>query len=190
VICGPELAGDSDLLKNIIASCSTAAIVYSNGFYAVAADAVGTDVRVASKIYNGIRPVSRREHGVALAVLQDKCVGEVINDGHHLSDPVIRMIQWLGGPQRTEAVGDAMAAPEFGDGGHGLGSAWIRVVNGKAMFLNGSSLAASLLRMDAALRRAVRTLGLLLLHGLIAPSTVRACVLRLETKRRRLAAGM
>lgn len=191
VTVAPELAGGIELVEAIVAAGSIAAIGHTDASYSLAVDAINAGARVATHIFNGMRPMQHRDPGVALAALQDdRVVVEVINDGHHLADPVIGMAQRLAGSQRTAFVTDAMAAAGVGDGVYRLGDAQVRVVNGKAMLLDGASLAGSSLTMDRALRRAVRTLGFSLVDAVRATSTVPARLLGFERERGTIAAGM
>lgn len=191
VTVAPELPGGLGLVEAIVAGGSIAALGHTDATYSVAVDAIDAGARVATHLFNGMRPLKHRDPGVALAALQDeRVIVEVINDGHHLADPTMRMSQRLAGSQRMAFVTDAIAAAGVGDGVYGLGDRQVRVEGGKAMLVDGSSLAGSSLTMDRALRRAVTTLGFSLVDAVRAASTVPARVIGLDSERGALAAGM
>src|SRR5690606_25454154 len=78
------------------------------------------------------------------------------------------------GPERSALVTDAMTAAGMPDGTYDLGGRAIRVDNGVARLVDGDSIAGSTLTMDAALRFAVRRVGLSLVDAARCAATVPA----------------
>ncbi|MCU1495233.1 MAG: N-acetylglucosamine-6-phosphate deacetylase [Acidimicrobiaceae bacterium] len=191
VTVAPELPGALRLVEAIVDVGGVVAIGHTDASYSVTMDAIEAGARVATHLFNGMRPIHHREPGVVVAVLEDeRVVLELVNDGYHLADPIMRMAWRLAGPQRIALVTDAMEAAGVGDGLYGLGEHQVLVEAGRAMLADGSSLAGSSLTMDRALQRAVVNLGVSLLDAVQAASTVPARVLGMQGDRGALATGL
>lgn len=191
VTVAPELPGALALVEAIAAAGAVPAVGHTDATYEVARAAIERGARVATHLFNGMRPLHHREPGVIAAALEDeRVVVELINDGHHLADATARIAQRLAGPRRCALVTDAIAAAGVGDGLYQLGERQVRVEGGRAMLADGSSLAGSALTMDRALRRAVQRVGMSLVDAVLAASTVPAGVLGLGHDRGSLAPGM
>jgi N-acetylglucosamine-6-phosphate deacetylase len=80
---------------------------------------------------------------------------------------------------RTALITDAMAAAGMADGAYRLGGLEVRVRHGVARLAQGDSIAGSTLTLDAALRRAVRDLGLPIAAAARAAATTPARALGL-----------
>lgn len=187
----PELPGGLEMVEAIRAAGVIPAIGHTDASFSVAKDSIRAGVRLATHLFNGMRPLHHRDPGAALAaVLDGEVVVELVNDGHHLADGVAQMAQRLAGARRTAFVTDAMAAAGVGDGTYRFGHQEVRVEAGRAMLADGSSLAGSCLTMDRALRRAVKTLGFSLVDAALAASTVPARLLGIDKDRGSLSPGL
>ncbi len=65
-------------------------------------------------------------------MLADDVFAELITDGVHLSDPMIRLIAKAKGPDRVMVITDAMCAAGEPDGIYSLGGLRVKVEKGKA----------------------------------------------------------
>jgi N-acetylglucosamine-6-phosphate deacetylase len=127
-----------------------------------------------------MRPVHHREPGVVVAALEDDRVTvELVNDGVHLHDAIVRATFRQVGCDRVALVTDAIVAAGEGDGAYGSGRRRIEVRGGVARLAGGSPIAGSTLTMDVAVRRAVHA-GVPLADAVRAAATTPARTLGLD----------
>lgn len=109
---------------------------------------------------NVMTPVHHLRFGMVGGGLMDEDVYvEMICDGVHLCDQMIRMIAKLKGPERMMLITDAMRASAMPDGDYTLGGLPVVVKDGCARLTNGT-VAGSTLRYFNGLKRLVRLTGL------------------------------
>lgn len=109
---------------------------------------------------NVMTPLHHLRFGMVGAGLTDDDVYvEMICDGVHLCDPMIRLIARLKGPERMMLITDAMRASAMPDGNYTLGGLPVIVKDGCARLTTGP-VAGSTLRYFEGLKRLVRLTGL------------------------------
>ena len=97
ITVAPELPGATALIKAAAQAGVIAAVGHTNATADVTSAAVDAGVTHATHLFNGMRPLHHREPGPAGALLdRDEVTCEVIADGVHLHDTVIRLV----GPRR------------------------------------------------------------------------------------------
>jgi len=127
-----------------------------------------------------MREFHHREPGPVGALLGDNAViCELINDGRHVHDGVTRLMLTTIGPDRIAFVTDATPAAGMGNGDFKLGPLPIQARDGKVTLLDGVTHAGSTLTMDAAVRHAVRCIGIPITHAAAAAASTPARVLGL-----------
>jgi N-acetylglucosamine-6-phosphate deacetylase len=177
----PELDGGLDAVAQVAAAGAVPAVGHTDATYEVANAAVDAGARVATHLFNAMRPIHHREPGVVVALMErPEVVLELINDGVHLDPSLVRWVLATVGHDRAALVSDAIAAAGADDGLYALGGASVRVRDGRAELVDGSSLAGSTLTMDAAFRRAVRCQGLPVVAAARAAATTPATLLGLD----------
>ncbi len=183
VSLAPELPGGLDLVRLTTAVGAIAAIGHTDATFDEAVAAVGAGAAQVTHLFNGMRPLHHREPGVAGAALdRDELTCELVNDGVHLHDAAVRLAFARKGPDGIVLVTDAIAAAGMPDGPYRLGSMDVRVVDGRAVLADGSSIAGSTLTMDRAVRRAVNEGGLPLADVVVAASTTPARIAGLSDR--------
>ena len=109
---------------------------------------------------NVMTPVHHLRFGmVGGGLMADDVYVEMICDGVHLCDQMIRMIAKLKGPGRMMLITDAMRASAMPDGNYTLGGLPVVVKDGCARLTTGQ-VAGSTLRYHNGLKRLVRLTGL------------------------------
>ena len=182
VTVAPELPGGMDLVRQTVAAGAVAALGHTDATYEQVRAAFDLGARVATHLYNAMRPLHHRDPGpVAAALEDDRVTVELINDGVHLHDAVAALAFRIAGPARTALITDAMAAAGMPDGAYDLGSMEVRVEDGIARLVDGGSIAGSTLTMDVALWRAVHVLGVPMVDAARAAATTPAGMLGLRT---------
>jgi N-acetylglucosamine-6-phosphate deacetylase len=177
----PELDGGIDAVAQLAAAGAVPAIGHTDAAYHVAHAAVDAGARVATHLFNAMRPIHHREPGVVVALMErPEVVCALINDGLHLHPSLVRWVLETIGKARAALVSDAIAAAGADDGLYALGRSTVRVRDGRAELVDGSSLAGSTLTMDTAFRRVVQCQGLPVGAAARATATTPAAVLGLD----------
>lgn len=101
-----------------------------------------------------------RDPGPIPAAVEDPRVTiELINDGFHVQDPMVKLGFGLA-PHRIAFVTDAMAATDCPDGHYLLGALDVDVRDGHARLASNGAIAGSTLLLEKAVSRAVLELGI------------------------------
>jgi N-acetylglucosamine-6-phosphate deacetylase len=177
----PELDGALELIDLLHERGVAVSLGHSNATAEEAQRAFDRGVSTVTHLFNGMRPFSHRDPGIAGAALaRGDVVVQVILDGHHLAEEAARLV-WRAAAGRVALVTDAMAAAGLrdGDGDYKLGGLAAEVRDGVARRPDGV-LAGSVLTMVEAVR-ALHALGASLPEAIAAATTVPARVARYST---------
>lgn len=110
--------------------------------------------------FNAQTPIHHREPGVPGAALTDeRYYCEMICDGIHLHDDIVKLLVRCKGVSRAVAITDAMEAAGMPDGEYSLGGQAVYVKGGAARLADGT-LAGSVLTMKHALYRLIHVYGI------------------------------
>lgn len=160
VTLAPELAGGLDTVALLADRGVIAAIGHTDATDAVTRRAIDVGARLATHLFNAMRPIHHREPGPVLALVEDpRAFVELIADGIHLHPETLRWAA-TSAPHRFVLVTDAMAAAGAADGDYDLGRALVLVRDGVARLASNGAIAGSTLTMDRAVRYAVQVVGL------------------------------
>ncbi len=189
VTVAPELPGALDLVRVAGDLGAVPAAGHTDASYDETVAAIDAGVRVATHLFNGMRPLHHRDPGPVTALLErPEVVVELINDGVHLHPAVVRLVHQTVGFGRVAFVTDAIAAAGMGDGEYELGPMRVRVRDGVARLVAGGSIAGSTLTMAEAVRGAALA-GLPVTDVAVAAATTPAAVLGLTGRTGVLAPG-
>lgn len=109
--------------------------------------------------FNAQTPLHHREPGVPGAALtDDRYYCEIICDGKHLHDDIVRLVIRCKGKAKTVIITDAMEAAGLPEGTYALGGQKVIVRDGAARLENGV-LAGSILTMPRALENLIHRYG-------------------------------
>ncbi len=110
---------------------------------------------------NVMTPVHHLQFGMVGGGLMDEDVYvEIICDGVHLCNQMIRLIARMKGSERIMLITDAMRASAMPDGDYSLGGLPVIVKNGKAVLRENGRVAGSTLRYFQGFQRFVRLTGM------------------------------
>ncbi|MGE5827176.1 MAG: N-acetylglucosamine-6-phosphate deacetylase [Micromonosporaceae bacterium] len=166
VTIAPELPGALPAIRRVVERGALAAVGHTDASHEQTRAAVAAGARVATHLCNGMRPIHHREPGPIVALLEASgVVCEVIADGVHLHEAMLRYIVATAGAARVALVTDAIAAAGRPNGEYELGDQPVRVIDGVArLAVNDPTgdpvagpIAGSTLTMDAAVRRVVHS---------------------------------
>ncbi|RLP77567.1 N-acetylglucosamine-6-phosphate deacetylase [Mycetocola tolaasinivorans] len=168
ITIAPELDGAAEAIRELTAAGVIVAVGHTDADYAAARAAFDAGATLLTHAFNAMHPIHHRAPGPVLAAVDSPGVTlEVINDGVHVHESVVRLA-FTEAPGRIALVTDAMAATGAADGLYSLGSLEVMVTDGTARLVEGGAIAGSTLTLDAALHRAVHVVGIAL------PEAVRA----------------
>ncbi|MHB8262519.1 MAG: N-acetylglucosamine-6-phosphate deacetylase [Acidimicrobiales bacterium] len=161
VTIAPELPGAIDLIRQVASRGIIPAIGHTDATYLQTMAAIDAGARVATHLFNGMRPIHHREPGPVLAALErpEMCC-ELIPDGIHLHPATVRLVLAAAGTARVALVSDAIAGAGMPDGDYILGGQAVQVRSGVSRLAGGGSIAGSTITASAGLQWAVKKAGL------------------------------
>jgi N-acetylglucosamine-6-phosphate deacetylase len=168
ITVAPELPGAIDLIawareRGVVASIGHSAATFEQARAGYAAGA-----RSTTHIFNAMTGIDHRAPGVALAALLDDEVSvELIGDGIHVVPEVWPLITRMKPADRLLLVSDAVALAGTGDGRGRIGGLEVEVSSYRVTLAGTSTLAGSVIALDAAVRNLVAT-------GITLPSAIAA----------------
>jgi N-acetylglucosamine-6-phosphate deacetylase len=159
ITLAPELPGAADFIKeaskDIIISLG-----HSTADYRTAKEAFELGARHVTHLFNAMPPFAHRDTGIVGAAFDDDRVHvELISDGIHVSDPMIRAAFRLYTDDRIILISDSMRAAGMPDGSYTLGGQAV-TVNGKLVTLADGTIAGSVTNLMNCMRYAVREAGI------------------------------
>ena len=185
ITIAPELPGASEVIRAATAAGVIAAAGHTDASAEATAEAIAAGVSHATHLFNGMRPLGHRSPGPVGALLDHEVTCEVIADGSHLDDLIIRLAARAAGPGNLVLITDAMAAAGMSDGEYRLGELDVTVSAGVARLAGAEpggvgSIAGSTATMELVVRRAIMTVGLPVADVAAAASTTPARRLGLD----------
>lgn len=179
VTLAPERTGGLDAISRLVASGVTAAIGHTEATYDVARAALDAGATAGTHLFNAMPGLHHRAPGPIAALLErEEAFVELVADGVHVHPAALRVAA-NAKPSRTVLVTDAMAAAAAADGDYRLGRLVVEVRDGVARLAGSDTIAGSTLTMAAAVRYAVRDVGLSLVDAVRAATTAPAAMLGL-----------
>jgi len=160
ITIAPELPHGIDAIGRFAAAGVVPAVGHCDANYDMAKRGFDTGAGIITHMFNAMNGLHHREPGPIPAAVEDPRVTiEIINDGFHVQDPMVRLGFGFA-PHRTAFVTDAMAATDCPDGSYKLGALDVNVVDGHARLVSNGAIAGSTLLLEVAVRRAVTVLGI------------------------------
>ena len=133
VSLAPELEGAEECIRELAAAGIVTSGGHSKADYGAFERARKAGMTHLTHFCNAMMPIHHlRPSMVTGGMLADDVYVEIITDGVHLSDPMIRLIARMKGPDRVMIITDAMCAAGEPDGIYSLGGLRVKVEKGKA----------------------------------------------------------
>ena len=171
ITLAPELPGAFAVIEAATRAGVTVAVGHTDATADVTLAAIDAGATHATHLFNGMRPPHHREPGAVGALLDRAEIScEVIADGVHLDDIVVRLTARAAGPGRLVLVSDAMAAAGMPDGRYQLGSMRVTVAGGVARLLEdfGEPGPAGAVTVPGAIAGSTATLASVVRHAIAA----------------------
>ena len=157
ITLAPERPGALDAIKIAVDHGAVVAVGHTEAHYDVTRAAISAGARVATHLFNAMRPIHHREPGPIVALLESPdVVVELVLDGTHLHPAIYRYVVQSAGLDRIALVTDAIDAAGMSDGTYRLGALTVEVKGGEARVAGDGTLAGSTATMDQMFRNAVR----------------------------------
>jgi N-acetylglucosamine-6-phosphate deacetylase len=190
VTLAPELPGALSLVSRLADAGVVASLGHSDASYEEARAAARAGARSVTHLFNAMPPFHHRSPGIVGAALElDALTCELICDGAHVDPAVLRVALRAKGVSGVRLVTDAMEAAGLPDGTYRLGAAPVTVSGGRAVIAGTDTIAGSTLTMDAAVRGAVRFLGVAVEEAVAMASAAPARLLGLGERKGAIAVG-
>lgn len=180
ITLAPERAGGLDAIRRLDAAGVIGAIGHTDATYDQTRAALDAGATLGTHLFNAMRGLHHREPGPVAALLEHPDAHiELVADGVHVHPAALRLAAGAK-PHQTVLITDAMAAAAAADGTYRLGRLVVEVTDGVARLAGGGAIAGSTLTMAAAVRYAVREVGMPIEEAVRAATATPAGLLRLD----------
>ena len=168
VSLAPELEGAEECIRELAVAEIVTSGGHSSADYETFERARRAGMTHLTHFCNAMMPIHHlRPMMVTGGLLADDVFVEIITDGVHLSDPMIKLIAKAKGPDRVMIITDAMCAAGEPDGLYSLGGLRVKVEKGRATLADVpydpkavvSNVAGSVALFPDCFRRFVRVTG-------------------------------
>lgn len=155
VTLAPELDGALPVIDGLVARGVAVAVGHTDATYDQAIAAFDHGARLATHLFNAMRPLHHRDPGaVGASLVRTDVTCSLIADFVHLHPAVVQHVITVKGPRRTALVTDAIAAAGTPESESTLGGQDVRLERGAPRLTDGR-LAGSVLPLDQAVRNVV-----------------------------------
>ncbi len=159
ITMAPERKGSEEFIRKASAAGIHVSAGHTDANAAQIHQAADWGADHVTHTFNAQTPIHHREPGVPGAALtDDRYYCEMICDGKHLHDDIVKLMIRCKGPEHAVAITDAMEAAGMPDGEYSLGGQKVIVKDGAARLENGT-LAGSVLTMPQALHNLIHRYG-------------------------------
>lgn len=153
----PELPGAMEFTRQLVEAGITPSGAHSTADYEQTLKALQAGMKHLTHFCNVMSPLHHLRFGMVGAGLTEKEIYvEIICDGVHLMDPMIKLILQMKGADRVMLITDAIRAAGMPDGNYTLGGLPVIVKNGKAMLAHTERVAGSTLQFYKGIQRVAR----------------------------------
>ena len=170
VTVAPEQPGALEFIRSAVADGITVSVGHTVADYDTAKAAFDAGASHATHLYNGMPPLHHRAPAVIGAAFDSPHVQpELICDGVHIHQSVVRLTFRLFGAERMILISDSLRATGMPDGQYPFGGQEIEVHGNRATIVgHPETLAGSVTSLMGCLRQAVR-------FGIPLADAVRSC---------------
>lgn len=152
----PELPGSLPFIRALKKKYRIS-LGHSRAGYEAAKLALDEGASQVTHLFNAMTPMLHRQPGMVGAALdQERCFVELIGDGKHVDDAMIRNTFRMFGDDRVILISDSMRAAGMEDGLYELGGQEVRVEEGRAVLADSGVLAGSTMNLMEVFRYVVK----------------------------------
>jgi N-acetylglucosamine-6-phosphate deacetylase len=194
----PELEGALEFGEYLTSRGIIASIAHTDASYSEVVKAFECGFNLVTHLYSGMSGVFRRNSFryagvIESAYLIDEMKVEVIGDGIHLPEPLLKLIYKIKGPDKIALVTDSMRNAGMPEGESILGSTKnglnVIVEDGVAKLPDRSSFAGSVATMDKTVRTMIQVAEVPLMEAVRMATVTPALIMGVNDRKGSLVAG-
>lgn len=191
----PELNGAVGLVRALREAGVVAAMGHSDAIIRELAPAIDAGITHAVHCFCNANTLRRdnlkRVAGAVETILaDDRITTELIADGWHLGDTLMKLAVKVKGIERVAFVTDAMSAAGMPPGRYFIGDVEAIVADGIARLPDNTAYASSVTTMDVCVRNGVERMGLPLADAIRMATSTPAAIIGVADRKGDLAAGL
>lgn len=138
----PDLKGAAEFIKNV-SKTVVVSLAHTPAGYEKSMEGFRLGASQVTHLFNGMSPFSHRETGLAGAAMDAGAYVELICDGRHVSDPMLRAAYKIFGAERIIIISDSLSCTGLFDGVYPMGELVITVKDGLGRLEDGTIAGAS-----------------------------------------------
>lgn len=189
ITIAPEREGAREAITWLIEHGISVSMGHTGASYEQAWQSMEYGVSHVTHAFNAMTPLHHRAPGVVGAMLSHpRVTTEVIADGIHVHNGVLRLLYQAKGPEKLCLITDAIEAMGMPDGQYELGGLPVFLRDGQCRLESGA-LAGSVLTMDEAIRRMVQEIDVDIVSAVRMASLTPAEVIGIDDEYGSLSAG-
>ncbi len=147
-----ELDADGSFMRDALGMGATLGLAHTTATYAQAKVIEERGLSAYTHLFNCMPPLHHRDGGAVCGALEGHCTAELICDGIHVSEEMVRLVARIKGAEGISLISDSMEAAGCPDGAYAIGGLSVTVKEGIARTDSTGALAGSTLCLDQALR--------------------------------------
>ena len=160
ITMAPELEGAKEFIEACVEQGVVVMLAHSNATCKQTTEALTWGVSGFTHLYNAMSQHTHRNPGMVTgALLDDQSFKELIVDGYHIDEDVIRLTYKICGKDQIILITDAMPGKGLGDGEYEFGKLPCIIKDNKAFEKSSGRIAGSTLGMNDAVRNVMNFTG-------------------------------
>lgn len=160
ITMAPELEGAKEFIEACVEQGVVVMLAHSNATCKQTTEALTWGVSGFTHLYNAMSQHTHRNPGMVTgALLDDRSFKELIVDGYHIDEDVIRLTYKICGKDQIILITDAMPGKGLGDGEYEFGKLPCIIKDNKAFEKSSGRIAGSTLGMNDAVRNVMNFTG-------------------------------
>ena len=152
----PERKGAKEFIREATKEGIVVSLGHSSATFEEAAAGIEAGASMFTHTFNGMPDPAH--HGASIsnaAMSMNNVTDELICDGHHVQEPMVRALINAVGPEHVALITDCMEAGMMPDGDYMLGELPVYVKDGMARLKDGDNLAGSILQLKDGVKNVV-----------------------------------
>lgn len=138
----PDMNGSTEFISKVSKN-SVVSLAHTPAGYAASMKGFEAGATLVTHLFNGMAAFSHRETGLVGAAMDSGAYVELICDGRHVSDPMLRAAYKIFGSERIVIISDSLSCTGLADGIYPVGELTIEVKNGLGRLADGTIAGAS-----------------------------------------------
>ena len=138
----PDMPGSTEFIKEVSKS-AVVSLAHTPADYNTAMKGFEAGASLVTHLFNGMSAFSHRETGLAGAAMDFGAYVELICDGRHVSDTMLRAAYKIFGEEKIVIISDSLSCTGLADGIYPMGELTVEVKDGLGRLADGTIAGAS-----------------------------------------------